>query len=529
LSGVAALVLLICCANVAGLMMARASGMTKEMGIRISIGASRLRIARLLLFESAVLAAISAGIALLITKWLADLAISALSTVPVMLNLDFNIDTRVILFTTAIATLAAVAFGAVPALRASRADSATVLKSTSSPVSVGGRKVSFRSILVGMQVAASIVMLVTAMLFLRSMKSAFDADLGLDIRNVALMTLEPEPGYSPSDADALRDATLITDALAQTASVKHVTWSDNAPLAFDSNRRGTSIEGYQKKSGEDLEFHFNSVGPSFLSTMGIPVVKGRDLTAQDRDGAPAVAVVNERFANRFWPGANPIGKRISFDGDHWKTIVGVARDAHLVSMGTGEIQPHIFVPMLQDGWRGTEIAVKTDNLTNDKLKTLKGIVQKAAPRWFVRNERTLAKQAQQGILPQRIASTVLSLFGGFALFLAAVGLYGVIAYAVTQRQSEFGIRFALGATPQDVLRMMLGQGLRVVFIGAVAGLIVTAGAAQLLKSLLLGLSPLDPVSFIAAPLFLVGVSTLATLMPARRAARVDPLKALRAE
>jgi predicted permease len=530
LAVIVSLVLMICCANVAGLMIARATGLTREMGIRISIGASRARIARLMFVESAVLAIAAAALGLFGTMWLTDMITRLLPRLPVPITLDFGMDGRVVMFTGFVAMFAAILFGSAPAWRASRADPGMVIKVGTGFIGKGRSRISFRSALVTVQVAASVVLLVTALLLLRGMRSALNADLGFNIDNVGLLSLEPEPGFKPDDAAALQTATAAMQALRAMPGVKSVSFANDPPLGMSPSRRGTTVEGYTPAKGEDREYHFGMVGPGYLTTLGIQIVRGRDLSEQDRQGSPAVVVVNERFANKFWKGGDAIGKRISFDGEHFMTIVGVARDAHLVSIGNGEILPYMFIPMLQNGWWGTTLHVRTGNkLTAAELTAMHDAVQRVTPRWTVRGEHTLLEQAGMSILPQRIASIALTVFGGLALVLASIGLYGVIAYAVAQRTHEFGIRFALGATGRDVLGLMLGQGLRVILVGAVIGVALTAAAAQLLRSMLLGLSPLDPVSFIAAPLLLVAIGVMATLLPARRAARIDPLKALRSE
>jgi predicted permease len=530
LAGIVALVLLICCANVAGLMIARAAGRTREMGIRISIGASRARIARLLLIESALLAAAGGAIGLLATTWLMELITHILPRLPFPVFLDLGMDTRVILFTSFIALFSATLFGSAPAFRASRADPNLVIKAGADPVSIGRRRISFRGALVGVQVAASVVLLVTALLFLRSMRTALSADLGYKVDDLAVFDVDPEPGYNPQDVEAQRVAMHAAELLRGTSGVTAATWASAPPLSGQNNRFGTRVQGYTPASGEDMEFTFMMAGPSYLSTLGVPMLKGRDLTERDRDGAPKVLVVNEAFANRFWRGAEPIGQRVSFDGGTtWAEVVGVAHDAHVISVGNGDITPMMFIPMLQNGYWGTTVMARVDGLTPARLEDMKLLLQTNLPRWSVRNERTMLKQAETSIMPQRIASLVLTIFGSLALFLSAIGLYGVIAYAVTQRTREFGIRMALGASSREVVQLMLNQGLRVIVIGAVAGIVVTALAAQVLKSLLLGLNPLDPVSFIAAPALLVVIGSAATVLPARRAARVDPLKALRSE
>jgi len=528
LSVIVALVLLICCANVAGIMLARARGLRREMGIRLSIGASRARLARLLLAESVLLAAGAATMVLIATMWLGDLAARLLPMLPFPIALDFSIDHRVLLFTSFVALLAAVLFGAAPALRASNADPQMIMKEGTADVPTGRRRVSFRSLLVAGQVAASVVLLVTALLFVRSMRSGLTADLGFHTDNIALLALSPDPGYEPEEAEALRVAVEALELLNATPGVRAATWANDPPFTFSPTRRSIRVEGHEPAPGEDMEYTFHVVGPAYLTALGIPLVQGRDLTLQDRTGSTPVLLVNEAFARRFWPGQDPLGKRVMYDGETYATVVGVARDARLLNVGTSEIAPHMLLPALQLGWWGTTLHVQADDVTAARMTALTEALTGRVPRWRVR-ATTMEQQVAGSILPQRIASAVLVLFGTLALFLSAIGLYGVIAYAVAQRTHEFGIRFALGASSRDVLRLMLNQGLRVVAAGAVVGIAITAVGARLLETLLLGLDPLDPVSFLAAPALLVSVGVAATLLPAARAARVDPLEALRAD
>ncbi|MBA3271794.1 MAG: ABC transporter permease, partial [Acidobacteria bacterium] len=410
LSAIVALVLLICCANVAGLMIARASGLTREMGIRVSIGASRMRIARLLLVESALLAIGASAIGLVAAVWIGEIVTQLLPRLPVPISLDFGIDHRVILFTTFLAVFAAMVLGMAPALSASRADPASVIKGNATQAALGRRRFSLRSMLVGAQVAASVVLLVTALLFLRSMGSAMSSDLGFTTENIALLSLASEPGYQPTDEEAARVALAATEILDATPSVRKASWSSAAPLQFEASRRGTMIEHYSPGKGEDMEFHFSMVGPSYLTTIGVPLKRGRDLTVQDRQGSVPAVIVNETFAQRFWPGKDPIGQRISNDGGAtFATVVGVAGDARMVEVGTGDIKPYMFFPSLQQGYWGIVLHAQVDNLTAEMLVLLRDRVEQTAPRWKVESQKTMTNQVAASIMPQRIASAVLTL------------------------------------------------------------------------------------------------------------------------
>jgi predicted permease len=374
------------------------------------------------------------------------------------------------------------------------------------------------------------MLLVTALVFLRSMRSAFTADLGFDTDNIALLSLEPEPGYEPGDEESTRIALAAREALTRLPGVASVTWANDPPLKMEASRSSSTVKDYQPRQGEDMEFHFAIVGPDYATTMGIPLVHGRDLTVNDRAGAPRVMLVNEAFANRFWPGQDPIGRQVSLSGVEgpWVTVVGVTRNASLVAIGES-VRPYMYRPHLQTGYWGITLIVRGANVNAATIAHMRDQLGPVTPRWNSRGERTMTQQVASSIVPQRIASIVLSLFGTVALFLAAIGLYGVIAYAAAQRTHEFGIRFALGASAADVLKLVLRHGLKVLAAGAVLGIVMSALGVQALRSLLLGMNPLDPVSFVGAPVLLLLVGLTATLMPARRAARLDPLTALRTE
>ena len=526
LSAIVAIVLLICCANVAGLMVARATSLKREMGIRLSIGASRARLVRMLIIESLLLASFAAALGLVVSTWAIDGLLTFLPRIPASLGLDLSVDGRVLLFTGGVAVTSALLFGLAPALRASRADLSSVIKDGAASAPVGRRRISLRSVLVGAQVAASVLLLVTALVFLRSMRSVTTTNLGFATENMALYDLSPEPGYDPTSEEGLQTATAVVAALERIPGVLKATWSNAAPLELSANRRSTRIIGHERAENEDTEFHYMQVGPSYPTTLGMQLTEGRDLTAQDRAGAEPVVVVNEAFAKRFWPNESALGKRIStWDTVNTHRIVGVVRNAALVNLAES-YKPYIFWPALQLGWEGTTLHIRMKDASSANLIAIRDVLKREAPRWSARAERTMDRQVANSMLTQRIASGVLTLFGAVAVLLAAIGLYGVIAYAVGQRTHEFGIRFALGATSRDVLNLMLGQGLRVVVTGAIVGLVLAAGATMALQSLLLGMGPIDPVSFLAAPLLLIVIGLVATLLPARRASRLDPVKAL---
>jgi len=375
-------------------------------------------------------------------------------------------------------------------------------------------------------VSLSTLLLVGALLFLRTLRAAASIDPGFRTDHMLLLDISPRPGEE-GKVDPEQIALAARDRLAAIPGVTAVTWASNVPLGLDMGRRGLQVEGYRRREGEDMEFHYSVVGPRYFETMEIPLVRGRGFTDADRPGAPAVVVVNEAFAKRFWGDADPIGKRISRNGDNgpWIEVVGLARDGRYVSI-TESPRPFVYYPQLQMP-DGITLHVRT---TGDPLRLVGAArreVATVAPTWMIERPRTLEENIGASLLPQRIAAGLLGAFGVVALLLAAVGLYGVVAFAVAQRTREIGIRVALGAQSSEVLRLMLRQGMTLAGIGLLVGLPLAIGAGKLVSGFLLGAGAADPLVFIVAAVTLGLVTLVASYVPARRASRVDPIVALR--
>jgi predicted permease len=523
-------VLLVCCANVAGLLLARAASRLKEVGIRISLGASRGRIIRQMLTESVLLAALGGIVGVAASVWAgrALMAAGTPSQIPVPISLDLTPDYRVLGFTLAITLLTGLVFGFAPALRASRADVVTALKTDTPALRVGGRRFSLHGALVVGQVSLSTLLLVGALLFLRTLRAAASIDPGFRTDHMLLLDIAPRPGEE-GNVDPEQVALTARDRVAAIPGVTAVTWASNVPLGIDVGRRGLQVEGYRRREGEDMEFHYSVVGPRYFETMEIPLVRGRGFTDADRPGAPAVVVVNEAFARRFWGDADPIGKRISRNGENgpWIEVVGLARDGKYVSI-TESPRPFVYYPQLQMP-DGITLHVRT---TGDPLRLVTAArreVATVAPTWMIERPRTLEENVGASLLPQRIAAGLLGAFGVVALLLAAVGLYGVVAFAVAQRTREIGIRVALGAQGGEVLGLMLRQGMTLAGIGLLVGVPLAFVVARLLSGFLIGTSVADPVVFGGAAGLLGFVTLVASYVPARRASKVDPMAALRSQ
>jgi predicted permease len=523
LMGTVALVLLVCCANVASLLLARASARTREIAIRLSLGATRRQLIRQLLVESVVLATLGAAVGLTLSYVATGLIATASLPLPVRLALDFSLDARVLVFTL-IATLGAgVLFGLVPALRASRPGLVAALKAEATNVGIGRHRLALQKVLVVSQVAMSLLLLVGASLFLRSLNHAAGIDPGFRTDHLLAVNAEPRPGAPVEENRALL-ALEMQRRIAAVPGVAAVSWTSAVPLSIGGSRRGIQIEGYERQQGEDMEFHYARVGPHFFETMEIPLVRGRALVETDRAGAPGAVVVNEAFARRFWPNADPLGKRLS-TGDQAYEIVGIARDGKYLTLGESA-RLYMYFPALQAP-DAVQLVMRTTGEPRALVAAVRREITAVAPSWQALNARTMDDQIAGSLLPQRVAAGVLWLFGLVALTLAAVGLYGVIAYSVTTRTREIGVRMALGAQRGDVVRSVVRESLTLVAFGGLVGIPAAWAVTRLLTGFLLGVTSSDPVAYGAAIAVLAAVTLVASWLPARRASRVDPVVAFR--
>ena len=519
-----ALVLLICCVNVANLLLARAAGRVRDIAIRVSLGASRTRLVRQLMTESVALAALGCAGAVLVTYAAARLL--ARWQPPGDLKLDVAIDWRVLVFALVAAVVAAAIFGLAPALNLTRLGASSALKEGALAVA-GQRRFGLRGALIAAQVSVSLVLLVCAGLFLRSLQQAATVDLGLDADNVVVASFDLRTqGYSEPRGRAFYAE--LTERVAGLPGVRAVTLAQRVPLSGDGGRRRAGVEGYEPQPGEDMEFNFNVVGPEYFDVMRVPLVNGRGFTASDREGAPQVAVVNETFAARYWPGQDPIGKRLtSFSGATSIEIVGVARDGRYQTLTEAPL-PYIYRPFLQD-YEEMTLHVRLARDTGSFLPLLRREIRAVDSQLPILRLASMRSATAFATWPQRIAATLLGACAALALLLAAVGLYGVVAYAVSRRTREIGIRMALGAGRHAVVRMVLAGSMKVVAIGLAIGFALSLAAGRAIESFLGDVSSADPVALVAAPLVMIACALVASWLPARRAARIDPMKALREE
>jgi predicted permease len=530
LLGVTGFVLLIACANIANLLLARGAGRASEMAIRLSIGAGRGQLVGQLLTESCLLALFGGIGGLAVAQWTLD-AIAGMLPVQAVDTLQLTINPTVMLFSAALAIGTGVLFGLFPALHSTRPDLISALKGQSGQPSGARAAARFRTTLATAQIALSMALLVSAGLFTRSLFNVSRVDLGLKADNVITFRVSPElNGYKPEQTRQLFER--MEEELSALPGVRGVS-SSTVPLLNGSNwGTGVSVEGFTAGPDTDIGSRYNEVGPGYFSTLGVPLLAGRDFTRGDGTGAPKVAIVNEAFAKKFNLGRNPVGKRMGNDGLNSPLtieIVGLMRDAKY-SQVKNAIPPLFFSPYRQDEKiGGISFYVLTAADPDAFIANVPKVVARLDPNLPVENLRTLPEQIRENVFLDRFISVLSASFACLATLLAAVGLYGVLAYTVSQRTREIGLRMALGAAPSRVRAMVLRQVGVIVAIGGTLGLAGAVGVGRLAQSLLFELQGSDPVVLVSAAVSLSLVALAAGFIPAHRASQVDPMSALRYE
>jgi predicted permease len=524
---VVGIVLLVACANIANLLLARANRRRKEIAVRLAMGAGRMRLVRQLLTESVLLSVIGGALGLLLAWWLLGALRTADLQLPLPVGDEVSIDGRVLGFSMLLAILTGLLFGLAPAIQASKPDVVPVLKNEIQP-SGGRRGFRLRQVLVVSQLALSLVSLIAAGLFLRSLNQASGTDPGFETNSVLVMTFNlGREGYTPERGQLFYEE--AASRVAELPGVRHAAVAQNAPLA-GGFLRSVFPEGQDTTTRDRILVQVNSVSVGYFDTIGIPLLRGRDFTSTDAMGAPLVVIVNETMAQRFWPGEEAVGKRFKFFGDpDYTTIIGIARDSKYNGVAEDPI-PFIYQPLRQNYTPQAALHVRAGGEAAGLADAVRRQVRRIDPTLSVFDVRTLRDQVFQSLAGLRTNVIALGAFGSLAALLAAIGLYGVASYSVSQRTREIGVRMALGARTGSVIRLVLGQGLVLVLIGVGVGIVAALALSVLVPAALLpNISARDPLTFAGTAALLTAVALVASLIPAHRATRIDPLIALRSE
>jgi predicted permease len=529
LTTVVALVLLIACANVANLLLARAAVRQREVAIRLSLGASRRRLLRQLLTEGMLLALLAGVLGFLVAYWARSLLWSMRPPGLAADAVDLTPDARVLLFTAGVSLLTGILFGLAPAFAASRPDLAVELKERGAQARGGARVFGLRNLLVAGQVALSLVALVGAGLFVRSLGHAQRIDPGFDHEKLAVLTVDlGAQGYD--EARAREFHRQVLERVAIVPGVERATLATVIPLFQGGFLRTVFPEGVDtsdRKNGRLVQL--NTVEPGYFETMGIPLAKGRGFTKTDVNGAPHVVVVNETMARQFWPDQEAPGKRFKFFGqEHWNEVVGVARDSKYNAIGEDR-QPHIYLSLRQVYEPAVTLHLRVSSDPAAVLALARNEVQALDRTLPLTNLFTYGRILHQALWAPRMGATLLGVFGLLSLLLAVIGIYGVMSYSVNQRTRELGVRIALGAAQADVVRLVVRQGLVLAALGIAAGLAASLALTRLIAHLLFDVGARDPVTFLGIPALLGRAAVLASALPAWRAARIDPTVSLRSE
>ena len=518
-------VLLIACANVSNLLLVRAFGRRHEMTIRLSVGAGRGRLLRQLLTEAVILATLAAAGGLIFAEWSRNLLVLLLPPRGgVMMHLPGQIDWRVLALSAGICVISTILFGLVPAMQASRIDLAAALKAESGGVVGGKRRALVRSSLVIVQVALSFVLLVGAGLLFQSLRGVQNTKPGFLTQGVLASSVDlVAAGYDPQRAKNFDDS--LIDRLQAVAGVQSAAFARITPFSYRSySTAQIAVDGYEAAPDEQPTVDYNEVGSGYFATMGIPLVAGRDFTRADNEAGPPVAIINEAMAAQFWGRRDPVGSRVQVNG-RWLQVVGIAKMSKYRNL-IETPPPFFYVPIRQSSL-GQSLHIRTplgpETMAKVLVREIHALDANLAPGEVI----TMQEQVDRTTAAQRIAVSMLAVFGSLALLLAAIGLYGVMSYTVSQSTRELGLRMALGASVSSLLRLVMSQGLALTALGVFVGAAAALTMARLIGNLPYKVSPNDPLSYGAALVVMTMASIAACLLPAWRATRTDPLRALR--
>jgi predicted permease len=521
---VVAILLLIACVNVANLFLARARDRAREMAIRLSLGARRSTLLRQLLVESLFFAGVSGIASLAVATWAISLANKIQLPFDIPFGADMQLSPSVLLFALGASVATGLLFGIAPALQATRPSLVPALKGESP---AGRSRARASNGLVVAQMSLSIVLLVCAGLFLRNLRQVTTIDKGFNSSNLLIANVDPSlQGYDRARTEEFYRR--ITERLGALPAVRSVATASRVPLGLSNSDAGVTIPGYTPPPNENMSIGYNVVGPGYFEAMGIPLTKGREIAARDDSTAQRVVVVNQHFADHFWPGKDPIGRVVHamISGDH--TVIGVVPTGKYNRLGE-DPQSYMYFAQLQHFDAGRWLQIRTAGDPAAFIPTLRAEIAAIDADLPLADVRTADAHLGVALLPARLTGAVLGIFGLLGLGLAAIGIYGVMAYAVAQRTREIGIRMAIGAARNDVVRLLMRQGLTLVVAGMGIGLALAVIAARLAKSMLYGSGGFDVVTFAGVPILLMGVAALAIWIPSRRASGMDPVAALRRE
>ncbi len=521
------LVLLIACANLANLVMARTAVRGREFAVRLALGAGRGRLIRQLLVENLVLAGLGGAAGLGLSVWLTAAIGQYRPPLPIPIQLDAHPDARVFLFVAVVTCLAGCLVGLAPALQVSRPSLLPSLKDAS-PTG-GSHRSRLRNLFVVLQVGLSLVLLIGAGLFLRSLREATAIDPGFGARRGILLNLDLGLNRY-SHARVVQFQGELRERVAAIPGVTAVALTSVMPLSLMGGRRSIDVEGYQSATGEDREVSWSNVSDGYFEALEVPLAAGRGFTPADRDGSAGVVVVNESFVKKYWPGSNGLTHRVSIHGSEgpYLEVVGIARDGKYQSLGDSPT-PFMYLPLNQTGSEQFTLVARSGVDPRTLVAPVRAAVHSLDPSLPIDGVSTLEEHIGVSLLPARVAGAVLGLLGLLGLILTSLGVAGVVAFGVSQRVREIGIRMALGARGREVVTLVVRDAMRLVAIGIGVGIVLALPVALLARGFLYGLSPIDPTTYVMVPLGFAALTLGASWLPARRAAKVEPMVALRSE